>query len=358
MKKIDLYIIRKFLGTFIYAITLIVVLAVIFDISEKIDDFIDKKAPLKEIVFSYYLNFIPYFVNLFSPLFTFIAVIFFTARMAAQTEIVAILSSGISFRRLLLPYFMAATILATLSFCLNNFVIPKSNKTRLQFENTYIKNQYLNSARNIHRQISPGVFIYFQSFNNIENIGYKFSLEKINQGKLYYKLMSDHIRWDSISNSWSIENYHIRYIKGMKEIVETGARLDTALSFKPEEFGTRINNIETMNYSELREAIEDEKLKGSDLVQFYEIEKYNRISLPFATFVLTLIGVALASRKVRGGIGLHIGAGILISFTFILFMQVSNTFAIYGGVPPYIAVWIPDIVFGLLGIYLLRIAPK
>lgn len=358
LKKIDRYIIGKFLGTFFYAISLIILIAVVFDISEKVDDFIDSEAPLKAIVFDYYLNFIPYFINLFSPLFTFISVIFFTSKMASNTEIVAILSSGISFRRMLLPYFIAASILASISFFLNNFVIPKANEKRLAFENIYIRNPYRNNQLNIHRQITPGTFIYFESYNNESNIGYKFSLEKFNQGKLFYKLMSDQIVWDTTKSKWRIENYYVRYIADQKERIVKGITLDTTFNFYPSDFGTRINNVETMNLFQLNRFIKDEKLKGADTITFYELEKYNRIALPFATFILTLIGVAMASRKVRGGIGLHIGIGLLISFSFILFMQVSNTFALYGGVPSYLAVWIPDLIFGLLGIYLLRISPK
>lgn len=333
-------------------------IAVIFDISEKIDDFIDKEAPLKAIVFDYYFNFIPYFGNLFSPLFIFISVIFFTSKMASNTEIVAILSSGVSFRRLLMPYLVAATFLALLSFSLNNFVIPKANEKRLAFENRYILNTYVNTEMNIHRQIKPGEFIYLESYNSLNKTGYRFSLEKIKDGKMSFKMISDVIRWDSTGNKWVLENYYARTIDGLKETIKTGARLDTLFDFRPQEFSTRINNIETMNLWQLNKFIEREKLKGSDTIDYLLIEKYNRIALPFATFILTLIGVAISSRKVRGGIGLHIGIGIVISFSYILFMQVSNTFAIYGNVPPSVAVWIPDMIFGTLAIFLLKNAPK
>jgi lipopolysaccharide export system permease protein len=358
LKKLDWYILRKFLGTFFYAITLIVLIAVIFDISEKIDDFLDKKAPLKEIIFGYYLNFIPYFANLFSPLFTFIAVIFFTSKMASQTEIVAILSSGVSFKRMMRPYMIAATFLAVLSFTLNNFVIPRANEKRLAFEETYIRNKFMNTELNIHRQIEPGVFIYFESYNNLNNTGYRFSLEKIKDGILSYKLMADMVRWDSVKSQWQISDYHIRTINGVDENLITGKILDTTLAFYPKEFGTRLNNVETMNLYELNAFIDKEKMKGSDNVEFYEIEKYNRIALPFATFVLTIIGVSLACRKVRGGIGLHIGLGIILSFAYILFMQISNTFATYSNVPTYLAVWIPNIIFSFIALYIYRTAPK
>lgn len=358
MKKIDLYIIRKFLGTFVYAIALIILITIIFDISEKIDDFLEKKAPLSEIIFTYYLNFIPYFVNLFSPLFTFIAVVFFTAKMASDTEIVAILSNGISFKRLMLPYFISALVLAVFSFYLTNFVIPHSNQKRIAFENRYIRNAFRNRETNIHFQIKPGEFVYFESYNNIDNVGYKFALEKFKDNKLTYKLMSDVMRWDTLNKNWIIENYYLRKINGMNETLTKGFKMDTTFTFGPEEFVKRNRDVETMNWSELNKFISIEQLKGSDEVPFYLIEKYHRISNPFATFILTLIGVSLASRKVRGGIGLHIGLGLLISFSFILFLQISTTFATSGNLSPIVAVWLPNIVYLFLGIYLLKAAPK
>jgi lipopolysaccharide export system permease protein len=360
MKIIDKYIIGKFLGTFFYAIALIISIAIVFDISEKIDDFIQRQAPLKAIVFDYYFNFIPYFTNLFSPLFTFIAVVFFTSQLASRTEIVAMLASGISFKRILRPYLIAATALALLSFFLINFIIPPANKVRLQFEEDYIRNPFYNREYNIHRQIGPGKFIYFESYNNQRNIGYKFSVEHINKqtGEMTFKLVSDFIKWDSVINQWQLENYFIREIEGINETVRHGQFLDTTFNFYPEEFGRRINNIETMNYFELNKFIQDETFKGSDNIVYYEIEKYQRLALPFATFILTIIGVSLASRKVRGGIGMHIGIGLLLSFTYILFMQVSHTFATNAGMAPLLATQLPNILFLFLGLYLLRIAPK
>jgi lipopolysaccharide export system permease protein len=358
MKKLDIYIIKKFLGTFFYAISLIVVIIIIFDISEKVDDFIEKKAPLYDIIFTYYMNFIPYFVNQFSALFCFIAVIFFTSKMASNTEIVAILSSGVSFKRMLVPYFISALFLALFSFFLTNFVIPPANARRLAFEDTYFRNAKTNRDRNIHMQINQGTYVYVESFNSETNTGYQFALEKINNAGLYYKMTSDLIRYDSTSGKWRIQNYFIRTMAGLNENISKGRSLDTVLNMKPADFSKDIDNIETMNYSQLRAFIEKEKLKGSDNVAFSEVEKHKRIAFPFATLVLTLIGVSLSSRKARGGIGFHLGAGLTISFAFILFMQISTTFGTYGNLPPYLAVWIPNIIFGLLGLFLLRMAPK
>lgn len=358
MKLIDRYIIGKFLGTFFFSLLLIILIVVVFDISEKIEDFVGREAPLKAIVFDYYFNFIPWIINLFSPLFTFIAVIFFTSRMATRTEIVAILSSGVSYTRLLFPYLLSATVIAIISLTFNNFVIPHATKKRIEFENKYIRNEFYNRDKNIHKQIAPGTYIYLQNYNTEENTGFKFSIEKFSKGKLYYKLMAENIKWDSLKQDWTINDYYIRYINEMDEFIKKGKSMDTVLNFTPEEFGRKDNTIETMDYNELKSYIESERLKGSDNIELIELEKHRRIAYPFATFILTLIGVSIASRKVRGGIGMHIGLGIGISFTFIMFMQVTTTFAASGLVSPFVAVWIPNIIFSFLAWYLLKVAQK
>jgi lipopolysaccharide export system permease protein len=358
LKILDRYIIRKFLGTFFFSLALIIVIAVIFDISEKLDDFIERKAPLSAIVFDYYFNFIPYFANLFAPLFVFISVIFFTSRMASNVEIIAIINSGVSFKRLLYPYFLAAGLLAALSFYFNGWVIPHSNKVKLNFENIYIKNPVQFKDRNLHRQIAPGVMMYLESYSNNENVGYRFSLEKIENGKRTWFLNSDRIRWDSISGKWKIENYYTRTIDGFHEQIKSGILLDTILPFKPTDFRRRLNIIEAMDNGALNNFIREEQQQGSANVTAYLVEKYRRIALPFSTFILMLIGVSLSARKVRGGIGAQLGLGIALSFAYILFMQISNTFAINGSIAPFIAVWIPNIIFALIAGYLVRKAPK
>jgi lipopolysaccharide export system permease protein len=337
---------------------LIIAVAVIFDISEKLDDFIERKAPLKAIVFDYYFNFIPYFANLFAPLFVFISVIFFTARMAANVEIVAILNSGVSFRRLLYPYFLSAGLLAIISFYFNGWVIPHSNKIKLEFENVYIKNPVEFKDRNIHRQIQPGTFLYMESYNNTTHIGYRFSLEKIENGKRTWYLNSDRITWDSTIGKWKIENYYVRSINGFNESLRTGFRLDTTLNIKPTDFKRRLNIIDAMDSPALNSFIREEQLQGSANVTTYMVEKHRRIAIPFSTFILMLIGVSISSRKVRGGIGAQLGLGITLSFTYIMFLQISNTFAINGSIPPLIAVWIPNVIFAFIAFYLVRMAPK
>lgn len=359
MKKLDIYIIKKFLGTFFFSILLIITISMVFDFSEKVDDFIERKAPWEAIVFDYYLNFIPYFANLFSPLFIFISVIFFTSKLASNTEIISILASGISFRRLLFPYFISATFLAILSFYLNNFLIPDANKSRLEFTYKYVKNPYRNTDKNIHVQLDKESYMYMESYNATNDIGYKFSLEKFDEeGNLTYKLIADYVRWDSLINKWSIQNYFERTISGFEENIKTGMVKDTSLNILPKAFKTRKSEVEAYDYNELNTAIAEEKFKGSKMAVYYEIEKYERMAFPFASFILTLMGVSIASRKVRGGIGIHIGAGIGLSFTYILFMQVSQTFATNGSLSPLLAAWIPNIIYGIIALYLLKKAPK
>ncbi|MCX6230595.1 MAG: LptF/LptG family permease [Bacteroidetes bacterium] len=358
IKKLDLYIIRKFLGTFFYAIALIIIVVIIFDISEKIDDFIEKKAPLHDIIFNYYLNFIPYFINLFSPLFTFVAVIFFTSKMASNTEVVAILNAGVSFKRFLYPYILSAVIIGLMTFYLANFLIPNVNVHRLAFEKKYIKNNFKASKTNYHLQLEKGTYVYLEGFDNFSNNGFRFSIEKINETGLFYKLTAEQITWDSTSGKWHLLNCTIRTLDGTNEIYNRKDNMDLAMNIRPSDFTKENADVETMDYTQLRKFINQEKLRGSDRVKFYEVEKYQRISYPFATIVLTLIGVSLSSRKVRGGIGLNLAFGLAITFSFILFMKISTVFATYGNLPAYLSVWIPIILFGLMAVQLIKKAPK
>ncbi len=358
LKKIDIYIIRKFLGTYFYAILLLTVIIIIFDISEKIDDFIEKDAPLRAIIFDYYLNFIPYFVNMFSSLFTFIAVVYFTSRMASNTEIVAILNAGISFWRFLVPYLISGVFLTVLSFTLMNYVIPYTNRDLRAFEKRYIKNPFKSNEMNIHMQLEPGTYIYLENFNSTAKIGYRFSLEKFDSTGLKLKLKSEMITWDSIQNRWKMNNYMIRRIKPQGESIYQGKETDTIMAFTPADFMVDIENAKTMTYNQLSNFIAQEEMRGSNLTGQFSLEKYKRLTFPFANLVLTFIGVALSSRKVRGGIGMHLGLGIAIAFTFILLLQISSVFAIFGNLPAWIALWIPNIIYSIVAIILLRMAPK
>ncbi len=356
--KLDLYIIKKFLGTYFFSILLIVTVAVVFDVSEKIDDFIEKDAPFHAIVFDYYMNFIPYFANLFSSLFIFISVIFFTSKLAYNTEIIAILSSGISFNRFLRPYLISATVLALFSFFLNNYVIPPANKVRLDFEEHYIRNRIVNRSRNIHKQILPGQYFYLQSYTVRNQTGYKFTLEQFKDGKLVSKLKSDQLKWDSVQGKWQTSRYYIRIIHDDGDEIIKGNKLDTTLNILPKDFAQRENIVDAMNIHELTRYIEKQRMQGAENVVALEVKWHQRFAYPFSAFILTLIGVALSSRKRRGGIGIQIGVGIALSFSYILFMQVSTNITIGNGYNPFIGSWTPNFIYSLIALFLYKIAPK
>lgn len=357
-KIIDWYIIRKFLGTFFYAIALIISIGIVFDLSENIDKFIENEAPLKAIILDYYFNFIPYFANLFSGLFTFIAVIFFTSKMAFNSEITAILSSGISFRRLMLPYLFSALVIAIFSYSLGNFVIPPANKRMIEFKYDYIKKKAVNRDRDIHRQIEPNVYIYMERFDANNDYGRKFSIERFEDQKLVSKLNSEFIRWDRERKVWTITNYVIREIDGYSETISKGARIDTMLAMLPEEFVEQEEDIESMNYFDLLHFIEQQKLRGVDAIEHYEIERHKRAAGPFSAFILTIMGMSLASRKIRGGLGLHLGFGLTGAFTYIMFQQITKTFALSGAISPLMAMWLPNLIFFVIAIFLYRWAAR
>ena len=357
--KLDVYIIKKFLGTFFFAIFLIICIAVIFDFSEKVDEFMENEAPFKLILIDYYLNFIPYFAVLFAPLFTFIAVIFFTSRMAYNTEIIAILSSGISFKRLLIPYFISATLIMMFNLVLGNYIIPKANAKRFKFEEEYYHDSKLRfDETNVHKQIEPGIYIYLQSYFTTSNQGKKFSMEKYENGKLVSKLFARNIRWNEKKQKWVISEYYIRNYNGEKSEIEKGLSIDTTINLHPDEFTRRDNSVEAMSMKELNAFIDEQKLQGSGNISFLLVEKRKRLAFPFSTYILTLIGVSVSSRKLRGGIGMQIGIGLIVAFSYLLFMQFTSQFAISGIFSPTIAVWFPNILYAVIAYFLYKYAPK
>ena len=358
MKKIDLYIIKRFLSTFFLTIGLILIVVIIFDISEKIDDFLESEVGLNKIIFKYYLNFIPYFINLFSPLFIFISVTFFTSRMANDTEIIAILTSGISFNRLLKPFLICALFLGCISFIFGNFIIPPANKVRIDFENQYLRKKAKSRKANIHLQIQKDKYIYLENYNTFTNIGYNFTLEEFKNHQLQSKLKANYIKYDTIKNTWNINNYEIRNFTKDGENIISGTKKDTTINLHPRDFNIKKNIVEGMNFFELNQFIKEESLKGTEQIVFHKIEKHKRMAFPFSTIILTLIAVAIASRKIKGGIGIHLGLGILIAFTYIMFMQISTTFATNSNLPAMLAVWIPNILYSIVCIYLIKKAVK
>ena len=353
LKKIDIYIIKKFLGTYFFAIALIISIAVV--LNEKLDSFLN--APLKAIVVDYYLNFIPYFANLFSPLFTFIAVIFFTSKLADNSEIIAMLSSGISFRRLMIPYMISAAIIAGVTFYLNSYVIPPANVTRIEFQNKYVKNKKVDYASNIQLQVEPGVIAYMSRYDNNTKTGYRFSLEKFEGKILKSRLTAQTVTYDSAYH-WIIKDYMIRNFNGMREELTRGSRLDSIITIEPSDFLISRYDSELMTTSALKTYIDRQKKRGVANIKDFEIEYEKRFAMTAASFILTVIGMSLSSRKVKGGMGVNIGIGLLLSFSYILFSTVSSTFAVSGATSPRVAVWLPNIVYSIIAVYLYRKAPK
>ena len=357
LKRIDTYLIKKFLGTYFFSITLILSIAVVFDLTEKLDNFFEHDAPLKAIVFDYYLNFIPFYMNMFSPLFTFIAVIFFTSKMANNTEIIAILSSGVSFRRLMLPYFLSALVISSISFVVGGFIIPPANKNMLNFEDKYVRKFKTDNAQNVQMEVEKGVIMYIERYEIASNTGYRFSFEKFKGKTLVSRLTAQTISWDS-AYQWKITDYLQRDFNGMRESISKGFSKDTTIMVQPEEFFITSQEAAQMNNIQLRKYLIQQKNRGVGNIQAFEDEYYKRYSMPLAAFIMTLIGVSLSSRKVRGGMGLHLGVGLALSSMYILFSTMSTTFSVSGAMSPFAAVWLPNLLFLFIGIYLYRTAPK
>lgn len=374
LKILDRYILRRFIGTFVFSITLMLAIFIVFDISEKLQDFIAEKIPLEEIIFDHYLNFIPFYGNLFSPLFTFIAVILFTSKMAYKTEFVAILSSGTSFKRILRPYMIGAALITTSSLVLNHFIIPKANKVRIAFEDKYINNGYNTEDINIHKQIAPGTALYMGSYDNHSNFANQITIEKTVNNKQISMVKAESMRWDSIKGTWNLVNVFERNliytelpdsIKSPRSkfvYKETHSFLpskEIKIDFSPKDMARFESKIDVMPYFELKEYIIKEKQKGSPRIEFFEVEMYKRTAFPFATFILTIIGVSISSRKIRGGVGLHIALGLVLSCMYILSMHISTTFATSGlALKPMIAVWIPNFIFSFVAFFLYKKAQQ
>lgn len=359
--RIDRYIIYKFLGTYFFSIALIISITVIFDFNERIDKFTASNVPWFQIVFDYYLNFIPYFSNLFSPLFVFISVIFFTSKLADNSEIIAMMSTGMSFKRLLRPYMISATIIALTSFLLGAYVIPKGNIERVNFYNTYIHKKNITFADNVQLQVDTGVVAFISHFDNQTKTGYNFSLDKFVNKKLVSHLTARSIQYDTLADEryhWTIRGYRIRELKGMRERIVNGEKMDSLIMMEPSDFMYTKSQQETMTTPELREFIDKQKLRGASNVSTFEVEYYKRFATPFAAFILTLIGASISAQKRKGGMGLSLGIGLALSFSYILFQTISATFATNAGWPAMLAVWIPNILFMIIAFILYRKAPK
>lgn len=359
--KIDRYIIGKFLSTYFFLILIIITIAIIFDYNEKIDKFTQSGVSFKNIILDFYLNFIPYFVNLFSPLFVFISVIFFTSKLADKSEIIAMKAAGMSYKRLLRPYIFSAILIGVMTFVLGAYIIPKGNVARVDFENTYLKKKKSSITENVQLQVAPGVVAYITQFDNETKRGFGFSLDKFENKQLKSRLTANVINYDTLAEkrySWSVQQYTLREFKGMKEEITNGAKMDTIIQMEPSDFFYINNQQETMTLPQLQEFIDKQANRGAAGVSTFEVEYHKRFATPFAAIILTIIGVSLSSQKRKGGMGTSIGLGLALSFTYILLQSVTASFAINAGWPAMLAVWLPNILFAVIAFILYKRTPQ
>lgn len=361
IKRIDWYIIKKFIGTYFFSIVLIILISIVFDINENLAKFSQYHAPLEAIVFDYYANFVPYFANLFSALFVFISVIFFTSKLAGNSEIIAMLATGMSFKRLLRPYMISCVLLAGLSYYLSAYVIPHGTVIRQNFETMYKNKRKNTSAQNVQLQVGRGVIAYIQYYDNTLKKGYGFCLDKFENKKLVSHLTAMEVQYDTISDSkyhWKLTNWKVRQLKGLREHITSGAEKDSLIMMEPTDLVYSKGQQETFTSPELKAYISKQIDRGSANVVQYQVEYHKRIASSFASFILTIIGASLASRKRKGGMGMYLGIGLALSFAYIMMQTVSSTFAINADFPPMLAAWIPNIVFAIIAFACYRHAPS
>ena len=361
LKILDWYIIRKFIGTYFYSIALIISISIVFDINENLAKFTQYHAPLKAIVVDYYMNFVPYFANLFSPLFVFIAVIFFTSKLAGNSEVISMLAAGVSFKRLMRPYMVSAALISAMTFFLGAYVIPKGTIIKQNFETMYKNKKRNTSSENVQLQVGKGVIAYIQHYDNNLKKGYGFCLDKFENKKLVSHMTASEIQYDTISDSkyhWKARNWRIRQLKGMRETITSGSVKDTMIMMEPTDLVFSKGQQETFTSPQLKEYISKQIDRGSSNVVQYEVEYHKRIATSFASFILTTIGLSLSSRKRKGGMGLYLGIGLALSFAYIMLQTVSATFAINADTPPILAAWIPNIIFTVVAYFCYRKAPN
>ncbi|MEZ4910603.1 MAG: LptF/LptG family permease [Saprospiraceae bacterium] len=361
MKILDLYIIKKYLSTFFFTMLLITMIAITINYFEQVDKFMEYNLSFKQIVVEYYLHFIPWINGLLWPLFALLAVIFFTSRMAKNSEIISILSAKVSYTRFLTPYMIAGTILAILLWIGNNYVIPKSNKIKNEFESEYMKRSTKESRNyNLHFWVSPTEKVYIRNFSSSDSTGRTFRFEKFENNVLTFALKANRILYSGQPNHWKLEGYELRKFDGMKEVLiqKPNEKMDTVFNFNPSDFTVYKKQMEMMNTTDLRNFLKNEQNRGLDSGKKYQIELYRRTADPFTILILTLIGVSVASRKVRGGMGFHLAAGVIIGSVFVIISKFSTTFSSNLSLPPIIGVWIPNIFFSIVAYFLYKYAQK
>ena len=377
MKLLDKYILKRFLSTFFFVVLILLAVITVIDLTEKMDKFAKAELGALEIL-GYYMDYIPWIGSLLTPITIFIATVYVCSRMAAHTEVIAILSSGVSFRRFMVPYFMGAFIVASISFVLSGWIIPNSNKTRLAFELQYLKGKYYFDKKNIHIQVAPDTYLYLQSYNNNAHTGYHFTMEKFDHNRLVEKLTANRIEWDSTKQKWTLRDWKIRKIDGVFETTNQpervpfaddkslssgekalkGQTLDTALVIHPKEFESDYRKYDGMTLNELDHYIQTLKARGSTGIEVYQVEKFTRYASPFSVFILVFMGVIVSSRKSRGGTGLQIALGFVLSFVFLIFFVLFRSFAEAGDMPPQISVWIPNIIFAVISLVMYKFVPR
>ncbi len=357
MKLLDKYILKKFLSAFVFTVLIIVLVILVIDITEKTDNFSESGATTRQII-GYYMNWIPWMANFITPLTTFIATVFVTAQLAGRSEIIAILSSGVSFRRMLLPYLVGASLIAVSSFVLNGWIIPNSNKPRIQFEMEYLGKRDNVTHSNIHMQIAPDTYLYLRTYNNQSNVGYNFTLEKIEGTQLKEKISANRISWDEENENWKLTTWKTHLLDSLRESIREGREKDTVLNILPKDFENEYRSYDGMTIKELNKHIDKLKMRGASNILIYEVEKYTRFSSPFAVLILTFMGVIVSSRKTRGGAGFQIALGFLLSFLFILFFIIGKSIAEAGDTHPALAVWWPNIIFGTISLLMYKYVPR
>lgn len=358
LKILDRYIIKKLLSTFVFVVLVLLAIICVIDYTEKNEDFIKQNLSFGKIVVEYYFNFIPYMANMLSPLTIFIASVFVTARLASHTEIIAMLSGGVSFRRLLLPYLIGSITVAVCIFGLIGWVVPKANKKRVAFENQYTKEQFYYNKRHIHMKIAPESYVYMESYNNLTKTGYQFTLEHVVDKQLKSKIKTGRVNWNETKQCWTLDFYTKRDFRDGREYISYGQTMDTVLNISPKDFESNYLLYETFTLNELDEYIALLQLRGVENVEAYYVEKYERYAYPFAIIILTLMGAIVASRKTRGGAAYQIAFGFVLAFVYILFVILSRTLAGAGGIPPIWAAWTPNITFTLVALVLYWRVPK
>lgn len=361
IKRLDWYVIKKFIGTYFFSIALIISISIVFDFNENLAKFSQYQAPAKAIIFDYYANFIPYFANLFSPLFVFIAVIFFTSKLAGNSEIIAMLAAGVSFKRLMRPYMISCIMIASLSYYLSAYVIPHGTVIKQNFESMYKNKKRNTAAENVQMQVGKGVIAYIQHYDNNAKRGYGFSLDKFENKRLVSHLTASEIQYDTISDSkyhWQLSHWKIRNMRGLREKITSGVKMDSVILMEPTDLVYSKGQQETFTSPELKEYISKQIGRGSGNVVQYQVEYHKRIASSFASFILTTIGLSLSARKRKGGMGLYLGIGLALSFGYIMLQTVSATFAINADTPPMLAAWIPNIIFAVVAYFCYRNAPN